>query len=188
MATTPTIPLRDRFPRNVWPQQTSSLSRTVTLSVYNRYLAPAAAIAALALPAAQAADSPAAAQGAQHLEQRIDEMQQQQQAMQQQLRQLKSQNEALASAQQQAAVQPQSAAQAAAASPASSSGSGVSPNLSLWGYGEIYYTHPTHYPADTQFDLARAVFGIGYRFDDRSWRGGNFCALRTRPHLEHRRI
>jgi hypothetical protein len=40
--------------------------------------------------------------------------------------------------------------------------------LSLWGYGEIYYTHPTHFPEDTQFDLARAVFGIGYRFDDRT--------------------
>ena len=28
--------------------------------------------------------------------------------------------------------------------------------------------HPTHVAADTQFDLARAVFGIGYRFDDRT--------------------
>jgi hypothetical protein len=37
---------------------------------------------------------------------------------------------------------------------------------SLWGYGEVYYTHPTHDAAKTQFDLARAVFGIGYQFDD----------------------
>ncbi|HEX7639634.1 MAG TPA: porin, partial [Burkholderiaceae bacterium] len=46
--------------------------------------------------------------------------------------------------------------------------SGLSPDLSLWGYGEIYYTHPTHDPALTRFDLARAVFGIGYQLDERT--------------------
>ncbi|HZC87086.1 MAG TPA: porin, partial [Steroidobacteraceae bacterium] len=40
--------------------------------------------------------------------------------------------------------------------------------LRLWGYGEIYYTHPTREPQESQFDLARAVFGIGYRFDERT--------------------
>ena len=40
--------------------------------------------------------------------------------------------------------------------------------LRLWGYGEVYYTHPTHEPEQSQFDLARAVFGIGYRFDERT--------------------
>ena len=39
-------------------------------------------------------------------------------------------------------------------------------NISLWGYGEVYYIRPTQRSADTQFDLARAVFGIGYRFND----------------------
>jgi hypothetical protein len=41
-------------------------------------------------------------------------------------------------------------------------------NVRLWGYGEIYYTHPTRDPGKTQADLARAVFGIGYTFDDRT--------------------
>ena len=40
--------------------------------------------------------------------------------------------------------------------------------LRLWGYGEIYYTHPTDEPSETKLDLARAVFGIGYRFDERT--------------------
>ena len=40
--------------------------------------------------------------------------------------------------------------------------------LRLWGYGEVYYTHPTREPSESQFDLARAVFGIGYRFDERT--------------------
>ena len=40
--------------------------------------------------------------------------------------------------------------------------------LRLWGYGEVYYTHPTSEPDQSQFDLARAVFGIGYRFDERT--------------------
>ena len=41
-------------------------------------------------------------------------------------------------------------------------------DLRLWGYGEIYYTRPTHVAKDSQADLARAVFGIGYVFDDRT--------------------
>lgn len=41
-------------------------------------------------------------------------------------------------------------------------------NVRLWGYGEIYYTHPTREPSKAQADLARAVFGIGYSFDDRT--------------------
>ena len=36
--------------------------------------------------------------------------------------------------------------------------------LRLWGYGEVYYTNPVHDSSQTQADLARAVFGIGYRF------------------------
>jgi hypothetical protein len=41
-------------------------------------------------------------------------------------------------------------------------------NVRLWGYGELYYTHPTREPDRVQADLARAVFGIGYSFDDRT--------------------
>lgn len=42
------------------------------------------------------------------------------------------------------------------------------PDLRLWGYGELYYTHPTHEPNKSEADLARAVFGIGYSFDSRT--------------------
>jgi hypothetical protein len=128
------------------------------------------------LTLARAADAPAPNPDVvQKLEQRVDEMAAQLAVMKQQLQQLKSQNEALASAQQQQAIQQQSAPAAVAGTPspalANATGpvtSGISQNLSLWGYGEIYYTHPTHVPGDTQADLARAVFGIGYRFSDRT--------------------
>ncbi|MDR0481070.1 MAG: hypothetical protein LBG66_04195, partial [Gallionellaceae bacterium] len=41
-------------------------------------------------------------------------------------------------------------------------------NLSIFGYGEIGYTRPTHKTDDTTMDLSRAVFGFGYRFDDKT--------------------
>jgi uncharacterized coiled-coil protein SlyX len=47
---------------------------------------------------------------------------------------------------------------------ANTAGSGVR----LWGYGELYYTDPTHDREKAQADLARAVFGIGYAFDSRT--------------------
>jgi hypothetical protein len=119
--------------------------------------------------AARAADNaPANPDAVQKLEQRVDEMQSQLAAMKLQIQQLKAQNEALASAQQQPALQQQHAPVAVAADVSRPASGGISENLSLWGYGEIYYTHPTHIGQDTQFDLARAVFGIGYRFDDRT--------------------
>ena len=125
------------------------------------------AAALLASGAARAADPAAQPAGvdaatAQKLEQQIDLMQQQLEALKAELGQLKQQNETLAAQQQQQAVQVQQVA--ASAKPEG----GISPNLSLWGYGEIYYTHPVHQPQDTTADLARAVFGIGYRFDDRT--------------------
>jgi hypothetical protein len=94
------------------------------------------------------------------LEQQIVQMQQQLDLLKAQQQQLKAQNEALAAQQQQAA-------QVQAASAAAPKG-GISPDLSLWGYGEIYYTHPIHESTLTEFDLARAVFGIGYQFDERT--------------------
>ena len=125
-------------------------------------------IAAALLPtaASYAADAPSAGSSTeQMLEQQVEQMQQQLDAMKSQLQQLKAQNESLAAQQQQTAqAQQASQAQMTAAAPSS----GISENLSLWGYGEVYYTHPTHDGALTQFDLARAVFGIGYRFDDRT--------------------
>jgi hypothetical protein len=127
--------------------------------------------AAASMPIARAADpAPVNPDLVRKLEQRLDEVQQQLVSMQQQIRELKAQNEALSSAQQQQAAQtrPQAAQVTAAGEAARPASGGISENLSLWGYGEIYYTHPTHFPQDTQFDLARAVFGIGYRFDDRT--------------------
>jgi Phosphate-selective porin O and P len=135
------------------------------------YLAAVLFCAAGGMQVARAADPvPVNPDIVRKLEQRLDEVQEQVAAMKQQIQQLKAQNEALSSAQQQQAAQAQpQAAQVAGAegAPRAASG-GISENLSLWGYGEIYYTHPTHVPQDTQFDLARAVFGIGYRFDDRT--------------------
>jgi hypothetical protein len=45
-------------------------------------------------------------------------------------------------------------------------GVGALDNLRLWGYGEIYYSRPSRDTSRTTADLARAVFGIGYRFDN----------------------
>jgi hypothetical protein len=39
-------------------------------------------------------------------------------------------------------------------------------NTSLWGYGELNYTHPTAHAADTQADLRRAVIGFSHAFDE----------------------
>jgi hypothetical protein len=61
-----------------------------------------------------------------------------------------------------------SAGAATAATTASAAEGAAFSNVRLWGYGEIYYTHPTRGPGKTQADLARAVFGIGYSFDDRT--------------------
>ncbi|MBV9914451.1 MAG: hypothetical protein JOZ93_17865 [Sinobacteraceae bacterium] len=47
-------------------------------------------------------------------------------------------------------------------------GTPVAAALRLWGYGELYYTRPTRDANRAQADLARAVFGIGYRFDERT--------------------
>jgi Phosphate-selective porin O and P len=114
----------------------------------------------LSATAVYAADAPSTVTE-DKLEQQIAQMQQQLDLLKAQQQQLKAQNEALAAQQQ------QQAAQAQVASAAAPTG-GISPDLSLWGYGEIYYTHPVHDSKLTEFDLARAVFGIGYRFDERT--------------------
>lgn len=133
-------------------------------------------IAAAALSAASAAADPAqsAAAAEQQLEQKVDELAQQLQELKAQLEQLKAQNQALQQQQQstQQAVQQQAVVQQqqATAQPQAAGvrGSSLFDNLSLWGYGEVYYTHPIHQPDRSQADLARAVFGIGYSFDERT--------------------
>jgi Phosphate-selective porin O and P len=62
---------------------------------------------------------------------------------------------------------PPAGAPGAGATPAVASNSPFS-NIKLWGYGEIYYTRPTHDAKESQADLARAVFGIGYTFNERT--------------------
>jgi hypothetical protein len=81
---------------------------------------------------------------------------------QQQLKELKA---AVAAASAQAAQASQQVAEQAAAQTAKSE---AAEKLSLWGYGEAYYVQPTHDHGLTQADLARAVFGIGYQFDDKT--------------------
>ncbi len=57
-------------------------------------------------------------------------------------------------------------AQAAAAPTPRSVTINVPEGLSFWGYGEIYYTDPIYDAKQAQADLARAVFGFGYQFDE----------------------
>ena len=61
-----------------------------------------------------------------------------------------------------------SSALPAPSTPATLSGSPLASGLSLWGYGEMYYTHPTRDGNKAQADLARAVLGLGYSFDERT--------------------
>lgn len=136
-----------------------------------------ASLAAALVPAAAGAATQPDPQAVQRLEQHLDDVEQQLQSMKQQLEELKKQNAELAAQQHQQAAaqqqqateqQQQAAQQQQLASAAGSASHGLAENLSLWGYGEIYYMHPVHDTSLSQFDLARAVFGIGYRFDDRT--------------------
>ena len=130
------------------------------------------ALAALTLclsMSAHAAD--ASPDVADKLAQQINQMQQQLDAMKQELARVKAQNDALAAAQAKAAAAPPAPAPApapVAAAPAPAPAGGISPNLGLWGYGEIYYSNPTHDHSLATADLARAVFGIGYKFDEKT--------------------
>jgi len=69
---------------------------------------------------------------------------------------------------QNAAALPSGSALPSGAAPAGTSFGTLSPALRLWGYGEVYYTDPVNDRAQSTMDLARAVFGIGYRFDERT--------------------
>jgi hypothetical protein len=95
------------------------------------------------------------------------------------LHQLKAENEALKAqqAQTQKAVADEQQTQTTLAAKVQSTNQTVDTlqskpnpleNLNLWGYGEIYDMNPIHRPQESQGDLARAVFGIGYQFDDKT--------------------
>jgi hypothetical protein len=114
-------------------------------------LAPCAAVAVQGDPAASEPDV-----REQKLEHRIEELAQELAAVRVELQALKTQNQAAA------ARTPPPEQPVPMAAPRAS----ALENLSLWGYGEVYYAHPTHDAKRTEFDLARAVFGIGYKFDE----------------------
>ena len=101
----------------------------------------------------------------QELERHVAELAQQLQAVQAELKALKAQDQATAAAREAPPPAPLSSSAPAMALPAASS---RFESLSLWGYGEVYYTRPGRDASLTEFDLARAVFGIGNKFDDRT--------------------
>ena len=73
------------------------------------------------------------------------------------IHQLKSQTEAIAEQQ-----ESNTASSATSEKPQKTSGA------TLWGYGQINYTNYTNSNEKSKMDLARAVFGIGYRFNDKT--------------------
>lgn len=90
------------------------------------------------------------------LQAKIDALSAQLEALKGEMKTLHAQTEAIATQQETAAATP------ATASASNSSGA------TLWGYGEVNYTRPKDDKSQTQMDLRRAVFGIGYKFDDKT--------------------
>jgi len=120
-------------------------------SRWARFLVAAAAALAATTPSAE--ESTPSAPTSQELEKKLQQLSQEQEELKARLKELETQQTSKDKAQ----PQPSEASH-----PPS-----IFDNLSLWGYGEIYLTRPVHDPALTQTDLYRAVFGIGYRFDER---------------------
>jgi hypothetical protein len=54
------------------------------------------------------------------------------------------------------------------AAPSTLSAAPLAAGVRLWGYGEMYYIDPTRDRNQARADLARAVFGLGYSFDERT--------------------
>ncbi len=115
------------------------------------------------------------------LEQKVDSLSKELDELKAQLRQLKTQGGAPSAQQAQTPAAPPDTAQikptpallpatATAATPMQpeSASAGLSrwDRVSLWGYGEIYFTRPLKDSSQSQADLARAVFGIGYQFNE----------------------
>lgn len=129
--------------------------------------------------------SPAFADEAE-LRTRLDKMSAELEMLKAEVKALHAQNEAIAS--QQEAARPTVAATPSASStapgvattatnnaPAAAVPASGSPTiaalvepLTIWGYGEINYNRPTHDGSQTQMDLRRAVFGFGYRFNEKT--------------------
>jgi opacity protein-like surface antigen len=129
------------------------------------------AAAAIALMGAGAANAATTAQ----LEHKLDAMAAQIEALKAELKEVKAQNATLATQQQtQAKAQAQQTAalqdvqQTVQTAQIASSKPSPLDNLTLWGYGEVNYSRPTRRSEDTKMDLSRAVFGIGYKFNDKT--------------------
>jgi hypothetical protein len=124
--------------------------------MHKHWLIPS--LLSICVVSASAAAQSTPAPSAEQLEQQVEQMSKQLEAMKAQLDQVRKQQDAV--------IQQQQAQAVAAAAAPTAGGSSPFENLSIWGYGEVYYTRPIHEPSLAQADLARAVFGIGYRFND----------------------
>lgn len=93
------------------------------------------------------------------LQAKIDALSAQLEALKTEMKSLHTQTEALATQQEAASTSAGNTQNAAA-----TSGTGAT----LWGYGEVNYNRPKDDSSQTQMDLRRAVFGIGYKFDDKT--------------------
>ncbi len=135
----------------------------------------AAAVLAAAGSPAFAATAGGSQAVVQQMERKIDDMASQLAALKAELAAMKQQNATLATQQQTAAKQQaeqtaqvaqlqasQETLQQVAAKPSPLD------NLSVFGYGEIGYSRPSRNTNDTRADLGRAVFGFGYRFDEKT--------------------
>ena len=92
---------------------------------------------------------------------KIEALSAQVEALKKEVKSLHSQTEAIAT-QQEAASTPTTAA----TQTTNDSGKREDTGATLWGYGEVNYTRPTDDSSQTQMDLRRAVFGIGYKFNE----------------------
>ncbi len=104
----------------------------------------------------------------QQLAQENRSLREEQRQLERRLAQLASASGAVAAPDPGAAPAPAAAlpAQALPASPGTRPAVAEGPRL--WGYGELYYAEPTHDGRRVRADLARAVFGLGYSFDERT--------------------
>ncbi|WP_043422003.1 hypothetical protein [Cupriavidus basilensis] len=134
----------------------------------------AAVLAAVGTPVwgAPATVSPAVVQ---QLERKLDDMAGQLEALKAELKAVKDQNATMATQQQtQARQQADQTAQVAQLQASQETLQQVAAkpsaldNLSVFGYGEINYSRPSRNTNDTRADIGRAVFGFGYRFDEKT--------------------
>jgi hypothetical protein len=89
-------------------------------------------------------------------------------SLREQQRQIERQLAQLAGAAAPAAVSGSAAALPTPSTPSMLAAAPLAAGLRLWGYGEMYYSDPTRDGRKAKADLARAVFGLGYSFDERT--------------------